>query len=93
MIKWEVAGYSGEIYKINVVSETEKTYMIEKEWYGGKSTNRVMKSGRNIFATWGEAKAFSVSSAEEVLKARKRQVEVAQRKLEEAQALEPQKED
>jgi hypothetical protein len=46
-----------------------------------------MKRGRNIFATWDEAKLFMIQQAEESLEYVKRNVDSARSALEVAKAL------
>jgi len=86
---YEVPSYGIDIYKINVVSETEKTYTIEKDWCGKSSTSRFMKNGHNIFVTWDEAKEFVIRRAEKTLESRKRQVVIETANLESAKSMTP----
>jgi transcription initiation factor TFIIIB Brf1 subunit/transcription initiation factor TFIIB len=73
---WKVGQWSRRPEPIEIVRETEKCYFfMVTDWRNKQEERRELKDGNNIFATWEEAKAWMVSSAEKSLEYAKQEVD------------------
>ncbi len=87
-IMWEVSSYGDNPFKLEIVSETEKTFTIKTTgWNNKEQARRIMKSGRNIFDTWDDAKNFMVARAEKYIETLNRRLDQARNELEKVKAL------
>jgi len=87
---WEVDRWAKAPFKIKIVSETEKTIIVETtDWHNRPMQSRRLKEPLFIFATREEAKAFMVQQAEGALVNAKRDVDRARSALETTKALKP----
>jgi hypothetical protein len=85
---WEVDRWSKEPKAILILRETACQIVVESVgWRGEKREQKCMKRGRNIFATWTEAKAWMVDAAANSLKYAKQEVDRRRSELERIKAL------